>query len=98
MSHRQDVQKQHSKKVDFHNSTWDALFHPDLCTHDFGRMYVSWITGAVYVVEDSIASFGGTTVLANNTAENGGTTVTWTRLYEFQATANKKFPYKRVFW
>ncbi|CAN0193466.1 unnamed protein product [Ascophyllum nodosum] len=71
MPHHQDVQKQHSKKVDFRNSTWDALFHPDLCTHDFDRMHACCPTGAVYI-EDSNASFGGETTFSNNTAENGG--------------------------
>ena len=49
------------------------------CMHAFVCIHASCITGVVYVVDDSNASFGGETVFANNTAEFGGKTVTCTR-------------------
>ena len=59
------------------------------CMHHFDCMHASCIPGAVYINQGSNASFGGETVIANNTAEIGGTTVTCTRLYESQMTTNK---------
>ena len=45
--------------------------------HAFDCTNASCLPGAVYIVDDSNASFGGeTTVFANNTAEIGGKTVT----------------------
>ena len=60
--------------------------------HAFDCMHASCTTGAVFIVYDSNASFGGETVFANNTAEIGGTTVTCTRFCESQVTTNKTFP------
>ena len=62
------------------------------CTHAFDCMHDSCMTGAVYISDDSNASFGGETVFANNTADFGGTAVTCTRCYESQVTTNKTFP------
>ena len=60
--------------------------------------HASCITGAVFIVYNSNASFGGETVFANNTAETGGTTEVYTRLKEPQMTTNKTYFRKGMFW
>ena len=46
------------------------------CMHAFDCIHASCLPGAIYIVDDSNASFEGETVFANNTAEIGGETVT----------------------
>ena len=49
--------------------------HAADCMHAFDCMHASCNTGVAFITQGAIASFGGETVFANNTAEFGGTTV-----------------------
>ena len=62
------------------------------CMYAFDCMHASCITGAVWIMFGSIASFGEETEFTNNTAYSGGTTVTCPRFYVSQVTTNTTFP------
>ena len=66
--------------------------------HAFDCIHVSCLPGAVYILDDSNASFGGETVFANNSAEFGGKTATCRRLNESQMTADETSSRKGMFW
>ena len=73
-------------------SRYFYILHAFDCMQTFDYMHASCITGAIYISDDSNASFGEETVFANNSAERGGTTVTCARFCESQVTTNKTFP------